>query len=575
VDTSVVSAGTNIALAIDTSNNLHVAYFDSPTRNLYYGIKTGGAWTTAVIADPDYYDHVNGEPSLALDTNGYPAIAYLTDDNLRYAYFDGATWNYETIYDESADGKYPDFPSLELAGGDITYPNISFIDGDGYLRLASYGGMDPCPGTSEEYDCPYRDNASTYQTVTSLAMTGSELRSVIYMDAQTGVLHLQHETSSNTWNPHIVDHSYNTGLSSSLAVDSDGPHISYYDRDLTDFKYAEFDQSDPGGCGIYGFNTWFRCDTVADSAVVGSNDSVGIGYNYYPHVAYYDPTHPALRYATLNPTWSSIIIDSSSADTGRYPSLAFSQGTGYGRIAYMDVTNGVLKYAQEMPTPAGNCGPGYYWQCDPIDNIGQDGFGISLALNPSGYPLISFVDGQDDRVKVARYVGGSSGTCTNPAWNCESIAPEHPTGWGQTSIWADSPDGISMVSFHNSDDGTLMVSIYSYGSGWVHETADQAYVTGVENSITAIGTMPVVAYSDERYYDLNVAWKVGGGDGNCGEGANWYCETIDHTGRVGFSPSIKLDPSGRLYISYYDLTNGDLKLTFQALPSFLPLIKKP
>ncbi len=192
---------------------------------------------------------------------------------------------------------------------------------------------------------------------------------MIYMDAETGALHLQHESASNTWDAHVIDFSNDTGHSASLAVDSDGPHIGYYDQDANAFKYAEFDNSNPGGCGNYGFNTWFRCDTVAVGAVFGSGDSAGIGYNYYPHVAYYNNHDPALMYATLNPTWSSVVIDDSTPDIGRYPSLAFSPATGYARIAYMDVTNGYLKYAEELPSPytGGNCGPSAHWRCAYIE----------------------------------------------------------------------------------------------------------------------------------------------------------------------------------------------------------------
>ena len=119
-------------------------------------------------------------------------------------------------------------------------------------------------------------------------------------------------------------------------------------------------------------------------------------------------------------------------------------------------------------------------------------------------------------------------------------------------------------------------------SGWVHETVDDAAHSGEDNSITAIGVMPIIAYTDGRSddFDLMLASRVGSGNGNCGEddpvlhAPNWYCETLDSAGWTGFSPTIQ-NNAGRLYISYYDWTNGDLMLTFQALPTFAPIIKKP
>ena len=176
---------------------------------------------------------------------------------------------------------------------------------------------------------------------------------------------------------------------------------------------------------------------------------------------------------------------------------------------------------------------------------------------------------------MARYPALGSTFCTNTAWSCESIAAGHDTQSGQTSIWADSAAGIIHVSFHDSDATTLMLATFNLGGGWAHEVVDHTMYSGSDNSITVVGAMPVIAYSSERWNDLMLASKVGGGYGNCGDGLNWYCQALDEEGSVGFSPSIKLDPSGRLYISYYDWTNGDLKLTYQALPSFLPLIKRP
>ena len=186
-----------------------------------------------------------------------------------------------------------------------------------------------------------------------------------------------------------MDYSSNAGLYSSLAVDNTGPHMGYYDRDATIFKYAEVDDAAPGGCGEYG-SDWFRCDYAADGTKIGSSVATGIGYNNYPRLAYYDRAYPALHYATLNPTWSSILIegDYGTNDIGRYASLAFSPATGYARIAYMDVSNGYLKYARSylpliqtvivdrvtpgavtMSNTSVHKGSGYPWRSHPMARL--------------------------------------------------------------------------------------------------------------------------------------------------------------------------------------------------------------
>ncbi len=587
VDGTAEVSGRNISLAIDGNDFLHLVYYDEISSTLQYAVNDG-SWYFGNFTDSGGYGYHGVEPSLVLTSGNWPAVTYADGTSIKYAQKIGLSpsdWNISTVYDDSSAAYDPNFPSLQLPNDDTTQPWISFIDGDGHVSLATVdegGSLPVCPGTDGDFGCQSVDNSSIFDgSVSMVVETGTyNLSRLIYMETVSGELRYSTETSQGIWNDIPVDYSSNTGLSSSLVMDSSGPHIAYYDRDRTNFSYAEFDESEPGiNCGEYGTNEWFRCDIFSNSAESGSQASVGIGYDTYPHVAFYDSSIPILRYATLNTSWSTVTVDSSSGNTGLFPSLAFSPDTEKAVIAYLDVNNGHLMIAEELPSPSGNCpSSGGYWQCDLIDDVGPDTYGISLAFDHLERPVISYIDGIEHLAKVARYTGsGSEITCTNPYWSCVSIAPGHPTEYGQTSIWTDPLSGAIRVSFYNSVATTLMLSTFNPMLGaWGHETADQAVYSGAENSLTVVGTtMPVIAYYSGRWSDLMITSKVGGGNGNCGEGLNWYCEVLDEKGRVGNYPSIKLDPSGSLYISYYDWTNGDLKLAFQALPSFMPLVKKP
>jgi hypothetical protein len=579
VDMSVVSPDKNIAFAIDTSSNLHIAYYDSSTHILFYGHKTGGVWNKTSFV-------YGREPSLALTSDGKPAIAFRTDTGIVYSYYDGTDWNPSLVFNNPSPTRQPGGVALQLPNDDPTQPIISFIDDEGYVRLAYSGEMEtPCPGRTSGYDytCDKIDETSTFRSFTSLGVEKSlsdNLRQVVYIDEATGELRYRFESTPGVTGSLPVDYSTNTGLSSSLAVDGSGPHIAYYDRDTTTFKYAEIDDSTPGGCGEYGLNAWFKCQSL-DNAGVGSNDSVANGgYDGVSHIAYYDYDHPgALRYGTLNPTWSSIVIDDTSMDIGRYASMALNPASNRMAIAYMDYTNGILKYAQELSAATGNCGPSKFWRCDLIDDIGADGFGISLTFGYDNVPFISYIDGVNQLVKVAHIEPGTLSPCPhNSEWDCRAIAPSSHTDRGQTSIWADTASSLVMVSWYqyNASASNLMWSQYTMGSGWqTPETVADAMYSGEQNSLTTIGTMPVIAYTDGRFNRdaLNIAYRVGAG-GNCDSTGKWNCEVLDSTGITGLFPSIK-NNSGRLYISYYDWTNGDLKLTYQAFPSYLPILKKP
>jgi hypothetical protein len=390
VDSSISASGTNIALVIDSNDFIHIVYGDT-SQVLHYAV-SDGTWYYEQFTGPGGASVYGEEPSLALTSGTWPAIAYINGDAVNYAWKTGPypdNWSISTVYYEASTPYSPSSPSLQLPNDDPTQPWISFVDGHSFVRLAVIDDMDPtCPGTDGDFNCDSIDHTSFFRDLSSLAVDTSSpynLGRVITIDRTTGELRFIQESSPGYWTHMPVDFSSNTGLYSSLAVDSTGPHIGYYDRDATIFKYAELDDTGHGYCGEYG-SDWFRCDNAADGTKIGSNVTTGIGYNNYPHLAYYDRAYPALHYATLNPTWSSILIegDYETNDIGRYASLAFSPATGYARIAYMDVSNGYLKYAQELPSPYtdGNCGPGNTWRCDNVEYISAQGFGISLAITP-------------------------------------------------------------------------------------------------------------------------------------------------------------------------------------------------
>jgi hypothetical protein len=93
----------------------------------------GHAWVIERADAPREFEYM-GQRSLALDAAGRPHISYYdsTNDDLKYAYFDGTAWQIETVDSAGWVGYYT---SLELDS--FGRPHISYYDGtNGDLKYA-------------------------------------------------------------------------------------------------------------------------------------------------------------------------------------------------------------------------------------------------------------------------------------------------------------------------------------------------------------------------------------------------------------------------------------------------------
>lgn len=242
-------------------------------------------------------------------------------------------------------------------------------------------------------------------------------------------------------------------------------------------------------------------------------------------------------------------------EVGTYSSLALSGHTVV--ISYYDALNADLKLAtchlQDLACTS--------IQTTTVDSAGDVGQFSSLALSGSD-AIIAYYDATNFALKLARCnIGGTF--CEHPQTATIDIGAETGFGW-YTSLALIDPD-TAVVSYFDSVHGDLKLATCNLSPVLckTHQTAtvDSEGVVGLFTSIAPYGNKAVISYYDLTNHDLKLAV--------CPI-AEKLCDTpvivtLDTEGDVGKFTSIVLHGTEAL-ISYQDVTKRNLKLASYTLP---------
>jgi hypothetical protein len=246
---------------------------------------------------------------------------------------------------------------------------------------------------------------------------------------------------------------------------------------------------------------------------------------------------------------------SESPDTagfvGFFSSLALD-ASGYPVVSYHDMTNGNLKV---LHCNDPNCSGDDESIAAP-DSTGSVGGFTSLALDFSGHPVISYYDAANGDLKVLHCndAGCSGGD--------ESITSPDTAAWvGQHTSLALDAGGHPVVSYWDVANADLKVLHCNdpncAGGDESIASPDTEGTVGCFSSLALDANgYPVVSYRDGANDDLKVLHC---NDVNCAGGEE-SITSPDTAAWVGPYSSLALDASGRPVVSYYDSGNGDLKV---------------
>jgi hypothetical protein len=435
------------------------------------------AWNLSTVDVPKQFDNL-GSRSIAIDGAGKTHIVY-GQDHFYHAWHDGTVWKTEKIDSSSKTGEYA---SIAIAA-------------DGSLHAAYF-------------------DSGNYRLKYAVRPVGSASWSV--------------ET--------VGDLSGNkVGQYNSIAVDGSGSvHISYYDLDNADLKYAR---------RVPGAATW-TIETIDDSGDVGKYSAIAVGKDGYVHISYYDasPVGLNLKYAAnTTGSWSKSTPDS-AGNVGLYSSIVVD-ATGAVYISYYDSTNGWLKYVT---------GLAHGWVApETVDNTGNVGKYSSIALDADGKLHIAYYDAGNTGLKYATNITTPSGAAN--IWT--RSVPDSSGDVGAFASVATTGKGVSLkvrISYLDTSNRRLK-SVIAFPLTTTPEVVDEAADVGRYGSVAVDSVRRIhVAYYDSISKSLRYANNTTG---------VWVPLVVDSSagGDVGTYASLAIDSKNNMHISYYDRVNGDLK----------------
>jgi hypothetical protein len=337
------------SIAVDSSDNVHVSYYDSTNGDLKYATNESGTFLTQVI---DSAGVVGRASSIAVDSADNVHIAYYDNTNrdLKYATNKSGTFVAEVIDSNgSVGGAFDEYSFLSLAVDSNDYVHISYF-------LYSYGGSNG--------DLKYATNKSgSFVTTTvdatdfvgeesSLAIDSNDKVHIVYSDYTNNAMKYANDTVGS-WSVSTLINFNNRGYNAMVAVDPlDKLHISYSEYyvevepfyNITSF-YFKYRTNRSGSWSGFTIDTY------------GMSGRIAIDSGGYVHILYYKSAGGdcSIMYATdKSGSWTmeelikpvcgvvpSFSLDTDSTDKIHMVYYSYSN-TGDGSLKY---------YSFEPPTP--------------------------------------------------------------------------------------------------------------------------------------------------------------------------------------------------------------------------------
>ncbi|KTD48352.1 hypothetical protein [Legionella quateirensis] len=381
---------------------------------------------------------------------------------------------------------------------------------------------------------------------TSIALDSQGFPTISYYDATEQKLKVAHcfTRTCNQFNSIVTpDAATSIGKYTSIALDGAGnPVISYYDETNSALKVLH--------CGNSVCSTGNTIATPDNTGTVGMYTSVTVDKNNFPVVSYYDSTNGKLKILHCGnaacTVGNTIVKPDLSSSNGVQSSVKLNS-SGNPVVAYFDFTNSSLKIVR-----CGNSACNSGNSITTVDATGDVGRYPSLMLDSNQYPVVSYLDSTNGKLKVL-HCGDTLCTSNN---SLASIAGNGVAGYySSLSLDAGNIPTISYYDFTNQNLNVVRCGNANCTNNNIINVPDSTGNVGLFTSLRLdASSNPVISYYDGTNANLNV---LRCGSPTCGPNSVYVGDPAIDVGRYS---AIKLDANGRPVVSYWDETNGDLKL---------------
>ena len=333
-------------------------------------------------------------------------------------------------------------------------------------------------------------------------------------------------------------------------------HITYFDDTQDDLLYT-----------LYSTTGAVETVVVMEQSRVGQYSNIAISpIDKSKHVSHYVRTPGAnLGHAWQHArggVWNLSVADSTGT-VGQFSSIAVGKD-GVPHMAYYDATANDLKHA--WGTWASVAGE-WEWTNEVVDSTGNVGQHTSIAVDDRG--ALHIVYYSTAKGGILKHAYGPQDRITQQ-WKwivTEVLDPLSGDAGKYASLAIDSPGRVHVVYFLSGPN-----ALWHASGTWNPDSRQWDWATGaVDDDVGLFGGHGDLAISDDgtlhiAYYDAaNDSLKYAVGAHNVGAGLwSWSTEVVDgpQDAHVGMFPSIVVHDSGSVYITYYDETNGNLKLAY-------------